>query len=97
MAYFFEQSSVSMPCVGLTPFLHSSLQQGLCAWLFQCPVSGLLHFYGNRSVLYRVKERCFNALCRAYSISTLDLKDDGGKEYLRFQCPVSGLLHFYRM
>ena len=66
-----REKKVSMPCVGLIPFLpikhvHIVLNHRLC----QCPVSGLFHFYTIFPMLFSIAVVCVNALCRAYSIST---------------------------
>ena len=46
---------------------------------YQCPVSGLFHFYINLKPIKQEKSRSVNALCRAYSISTVtcDVKKFG--------------------
>ena len=65
-------SMVSMPFIGLLPFL-----QKLCTTqnveeflLCQCPLSGFFHFYGFDGCIKFKTIHCVNALYRASSIST---------------------------
>ena len=62
---------------------------------FQCPIPGLSHFYQKGKNMGNEERTCFNALFRAYPISTMDrqklIKEMGDK----FQCPIPGLSHFY--
>ena len=64
--------------------------------VFQCPLSGLFHFYLIIHMMTLQNFFCFNALYRAYSISTFFIYYKEGKNE-RFQCPLSGLFHFYEV
>ena len=85
---------VSMPCVGLTPFLHEgTCVQKISQGGFQCPVSGLLHFYDvpYTKENWRDMFQCpVSGLLHFYILNTRSMSP-----IYRFQCPVSGLLHFY--
>ena len=47
-----------------------ALEMDVIGYLFQCPISGPLHFYTMTKVGKTITFRCFNALYRAHSIST---------------------------
>ena len=61
---------------------------------FQCPESGLLHFYDRKAESLNNDDDCFNALSRTHFISTV-AKENIMLKNRMFQCPKSGSLHFY--
>jgi len=86
---------VSMPFIGLTPFLQPNMTS--CnpnTTMCQCPSSGLLHFY----YTYNKKYNDLYELCQCPSSGLLHFyknQDAGNNGNNGCQCPSSGLLHFY--
>ena len=91
---------VSMPCIGLLPFLPWPLKRKTRNFIFshllmcQCPASGFFHFYPIKEVSIMFKQNCVNALHRASSISTM-FADIPLERLCMCQCPASGFFHFY--
>ncbi len=77
LSHFYDYSrftvsiGVSMPLLGLIPFLHEFMSNNTNVTLrCQCPYSGLSHFYRNYVEKIEKNFFCVNALTRAYPIST---------------------------
>ena len=62
---------VSMPCVGLIPFLLKNKDQSEEKPTVSMPCVGLIPFLPEEARKIADQMHCVNALCRAYSISTL--------------------------
>ena len=58
------------PLSGLSHFYVKLKKFKLMERMFQCPLSGLSHFYNMKKMMEMVKNYGFNALYRAYLIST---------------------------
>ena len=65
---------VSMPYIGLIPFLPRRRIDERDEELCQCPISGLSHFYQKGEKNDHIYKYRVNALYRAYPISTVSFK-----------------------
>ena len=59
------------------------------------PYFGLLPFLPPISLTLTMMGRCFNALLRASSFSTIHVTSKAGEDGNMFQCPTSGFFLFY--
>ena len=84
-----------MPCIRLIPFLQDDNRNPEAGNPFQCPASGLSHFFDRYNHYTKEDVFCFNALHRAYPISSKDNTVCKKLKHFRFQCPTSGLSHFF--
>ena len=87
---------VSMPSIGLIPFLHySHFEHSRTHDSVSMPSIGLIPFLLRIRKRYQNLYSCVNALYRAHPISTANTAiKPTNKEMC--QCPLSGSSHFYR-